>query len=200
MNITLQQIQKETEDWLENFIEKPNAAFGGFEICPFAKHARTNKKITFRMGKHPYHDLVEHCKDGNQGYDVFIYAYDPDEWNVDDFHKMVYKANDEDLAENDMISLPDHPHSEEKVNGVILNQGTYAYSMVAPLTALNNASAKLHSEGYYNHWNNAEEYMTAIFRGRIDPRSGVQKPSLNAQALKAIKSIKNDVMSLFEHY
>jgi hypothetical protein len=200
MNTELQKIQKDTEEWLENFIEKPNTAFGGLEICPFAKHARTNKKITFRIGKHPYHDLVEHCKDGNQGYDVFIYAYDPSEWDTDAFHEMVYKANDENLADHDMISLPDHPHSEERVNGVILNQGTYAYNMIAPLAALNSASAKLHSEGYYNHWRNAEEYMEAIFRGRVDPRTGIQKPSLNSRAMKTIKTIKNDIMSVFEHY
>ena len=101
---------------------------------------------------------------------MFIYAYDPKEWSSDEFHNLIYDANDNILAQHDLISLSDHPDSKEVVNGVVLNQGTYAYSMIAPLSALNEASAKLHKQGYYDHWENAEEYLTSLFRGRTDPR------------------------------
>jgi len=99
MKIDLQQAQKDTELWLKNSIEVPTPAMNGVAVCPYAKHARTNQKITFRLGVHPYEDLVEHAKVGNQGYDVFMYVYDPSKWDPKVFHDMVYLANDGDLAQ-----------------------------------------------------------------------------------------------------
>jgi len=170
MEINLQQAEHETKDWLEYHVETPKKELGGFALCPFAKQARLKNKITFRLGKHPLNDLIEHAKNGNQGYDVFMFVYDPEEWNADEFHEMIYKGNDEYLAQVDLLSLPDHPHDPETINGISCNQGTYAYSMIAPLTALNEASAKLHKSGYYDSWDASEEYMEALFRGRKDPR------------------------------
>jgi hypothetical protein len=171
MEINLQQVEDETKDWLEYFVEKPRKELDGFALCPFAKQARMKNKITFRIGIHPYTDLVTHAMNGNDGYDVFMYVYDPDACDKDEFHEMVYKGNDEHLAHVDLISLPDHPHEIEKINGVLCNQGTYAYSLIAPLKALEEASAKLHKSGYYDSWKDADEYMHGLFRGRKDPRS-----------------------------
>ena len=43
--------------------------------------------------------------------------------------------------------------------------------MIAPLSALNEASAKLYENGYYDNFKNvSEEYFQALFRGRVDPR------------------------------
>ena len=171
MKINLQQAEHETKEWLEFHVEKPREELNGFALCPYAKQARLKNKITFRLGVHPLNDLIEHAEHGNQGYDVFMYVYDPEEWDSDTFHKMVYKGNDSYLAQVDLLSLPDHPDSVEEINGIKCNQGTYAYSMIAPLTALDEAAAKLHKAGYYNSWDASDEYMTDLFRGRKDPRS-----------------------------
>jgi len=171
MEINLQRVENETKKWLENFVETPKEELNGFAPCPYARQARIKNKITFRLGEHPYLDLVEHALIGNNGYDVFMYVYDPDEWGAEEFHTMVYKGNDEHLAQVDLISLPDHPYEPEGTNKLTFNQGTYAYSMIAPLTALNEASAKLHKSGYYDSWEDADEYMEGLFRGRKDPRS-----------------------------
>jgi hypothetical protein len=171
MEINLQKVEDETKEWLENFVDIPRQELNGFALCPYAKQARLKNKITFRIGGHPYTDLVEHAVNGNDGYDVFMYVYNPDDWNKDAFHEMVYKGNDDHLAQVDLISLPDHPHEVEKINGVLCNQGTYAYSMITAISALDNASAKLHKAGYYNAWKDSDEYMHGLFRGRNDPRN-----------------------------
>lgn len=171
MEINLQQVEDETKDWLENFVEVKRDELDGFALCPYAKQARLKNKITFRIGDHPLNDLIEHAKIGNQGYDVFMYVYDPDVWHKDKFHDMVYNGNDNHLAQVDLISLPDHPHEVEKINGLLCNQGTYAYSMIAPLKALEQASASLYKNGYYDSWKDADEYMHGLFRGRKDPRN-----------------------------
>ena len=77
MEINLQQVEDETKDWLENFVEVKRDELDGFALCPYAKQARLKNKITFRIGDHPLNDLIEHAKIGNQGYDVFMYVYDP---------------------------------------------------------------------------------------------------------------------------
>ena len=171
MEINLQQVEDETKEWLENFVDIPRQELNGFALCPYAKQARLKNKITFRIGEDPYTDLVEHAVNGNDGYDVFMYVYNPDDWNKDAFHEMVYKGNDEHLAQVDLISLPDHPYEHESINGIVCNQGKYAFNMIAPLSALNEASAKLYKNGYYDNFHNvSEDYMTALFRGRKDPR------------------------------
>ena len=37
MEINLQQVEDETKDWLEYFVEKPRKELDGFALCPFAK-------------------------------------------------------------------------------------------------------------------------------------------------------------------
>ena len=79
MEINLQQVEDETKEWLENFVDIPRQELNGFALCPYAKQARLKNKITFRIGEDPYTDLVEHAVNGNDGYDVFMYVYNPDD-------------------------------------------------------------------------------------------------------------------------
>jgi hypothetical protein len=68
-----------------------------------------------------------------------------------------------------LIALADHPADVETVNGVAMNQGTYAIVFVQSLDKLNHFARLLAPKGFYKGWD--EEYLTVLFSGRQDPRA-----------------------------
>jgi hypothetical protein len=85
-----------------------------------------------------------------------------------DFHQQLERANQDFLLAKDLIVLEDHPSDPEMVNGVCLNQGTYALSMVQGLSDLNNKARVMANKGFYKSW--PEEYLANLFNHRPDPR------------------------------
>jgi hypothetical protein len=67
-----------------------------------------------------------------------------------------------------LIALADHPDDVETVNGVIMNQGTYAIIFVQDLAKLNHFAKILGKKDFYLDW--PDEYLDVLFAGRIDPR------------------------------
>ena len=100
--------------------------------------------------------------------EVVIYAYDPAEWSYATFHASIESANTEFLLPRDIVALEDHPADIEDVNGVVMNQGTYALALVQSLSKLDTAAKQVGSKGFYHGW--PEEYLTGLFNHRQDPR------------------------------
>jgi len=154
--------------WSETFVEVPHPALGGWPPCPFARSARLNRTIQVLTGADPYFDLRNRARWGMGAYEVIVYAYDPEDWPYNRFHSAVESANTEFLLARDILALEDHPEDVEDVNGVIMNQGKYALVLVQSLSKLNTAAAQMASKGFYHAW--PEEYLTGLFRHRVDPR------------------------------
>jgi hypothetical protein len=55
------------------------------------------------------------------------------------------------------------------VNGVCMNQGTYALMLVQNLSDLNEKAQLVAKKGFYDTW--PEEYLQALFNHRKDPRA-----------------------------
>jgi hypothetical protein len=64
--------------------------------------------------------------------------------------------------------LEDHPAAVEDVNGVIMNQGKYALSLVQSLSDLDRRAQQVADKGFYHAW--PEDYLTELFQHRQDPR------------------------------
>jgi hypothetical protein len=104
-----------------------------------------------------------------QQYQVIIYAYDPAEWTVEYFSPRLKSANQDFLLAADLIVLEDHPAAVEDVNGVIMNQGQYALSLVQCLSDLNQRAKQMAVKEFYHAW--PEDYLQDLFENRIDPRN-----------------------------
>jgi hypothetical protein len=100
--------------------------------------------------------------------EVIIYAYDPLEWPHELFAASIDSANRDHLLHNDILALEDHPADVENVNGVIMNQGTYALALVQSLSDLNAKAKLVAKKGFYDTW--PEDYLQALFQHREDPR------------------------------
>ena len=164
----LEQVRADIESWIENFVEVPHPALGGFPPCPFARQARMKRTFEVYLGADPYYDLKNRARWGMGNREVIIYAYDPAEWSHELFSSSIESANTEHLLRNDILALEDHPADVENVNGVIMNQGKYALALVQCLSDLNTKAKQMASKGFYHDW--PEEYLQGLFYHRQDPR------------------------------
>jgi hypothetical protein len=72
------------------------------------------------------------------------------------------------LVARNLLALEDHPGDPEIVNGVSMNQGTYALALVQSLSDLDKKAKAMAQKGFYNTW--TEEYLKGLFFHRKDPR------------------------------
>jgi hypothetical protein len=167
MLMELDEVKQSILKWMENFLEVEHPALGKWAPCPYARKARLDGRIDIRLGINPYDDLIDLAKEGIGDKEVVVLAYDPQLYSADEYEIDIAEGNAA-IKEYGLISLSDHPNSLEEVNGVEMNHGEYALSIVAPTVNLNDASAKLYRAGYYDTWK--ESYMDDVFTGRKDPR------------------------------
>jgi hypothetical protein len=164
----LEQVKKDIEHWLVNFVEVANPALGGWPPCPYARKARLDNDFDVRIGSTPIADLQALRVNGLPK-SVVIFAYDPKLISRETFSKELEFSNTSFLLEKDLLVLEDHPDDPEIVNGVCMNQGTYALALVQSLSDLNAKAQFMASKGFYHGW--PEGYLTGLFQHRRDPRS-----------------------------
>jgi hypothetical protein len=100
---------------------------------------------------------------------VFSLAYDPTDVSYTELSRAIDIGNREFLLPNNLLSLEDHPDDSEVVNGVVMNNGTYALALVQSLSDLNEKAQLVAKKGFYDTW--PEDYLQALFKHRIDPRT-----------------------------
>jgi hypothetical protein len=166
--LNIDTVAQDIEQWIVNFVEVPHPALGGWPPCPYARSARMKKSYDVRVGVDPYFDLKNQARWGMGNREVIIYAYDPVEWPYELFSNSLKNANNEHLLKADIIALEDHPTDVEMVNGVCMNQGTYALALVQSLSDLNVKAQTIATKGFYHNW--PEDYLQGLFEHRKDPR------------------------------
>jgi len=166
--LNLKTVKQDIERWITDFVEVPHPALGGWAPCPYARKARLEQDYDIRLGLAPIHDLVQISKNGLGGNSVVMFAYDPKDTSFKELSYAIDLCNKEFLLPNDLLALEDHPDDPEIVNGVSMNQGTYALALVQSLSDLNAKAKLVARNGFYKEW--PEEYLTALFQHREDPR------------------------------
>ena len=167
--LNLETVKQDIEQWIENFVEVPHPSLGGWAPCPYARKARLDRDFEVRLGLAPIHDLIKISKTGIEGKGVIAIAYDPDHYTHEEFSSALDIANREFLLPNDLLALEDHPNDPEIVNGIAMNQGTYALALVQSLSDLNEKARLVAKAGFYDTW--PEEYLQVLCKHRKDPRT-----------------------------
>jgi hypothetical protein len=121
-----------------------------------------------QLGTDPYHDLNALAAAGLGSAQVVIFAYIPAAWNQEYFESKLSAANQDFLLAANLIVLGDHPDDPEIVNGVSMNQGTYALAMCQSLSDLDAKAHMMADKGFYHNW--PEQYLQQLFEHRKDPR------------------------------
>jgi hypothetical protein len=166
--LDLERVTYDIERWMANFVEVPHPSLGGWAPCPYARKARLDRDFEIRLGVNPYFDLkfISHTGITQS---VIIFVYKSTAYSYEQFHSQIKSANTEFLSDKNLIALEDHPADPEIVNGVTMNQGTYALALVQNLTDLDQKARALAGKGFYDSW--PEPYLQALFNHRQDPRT-----------------------------
>jgi hypothetical protein len=167
--MNLETVKQDIENWIVNFVEVPHPALGGFPPCPYARSARLKNSYQVFLGTDPYYDLKHRARHGMGSSEVIVYAYDPVEWPNELFASSLDHANKDFLLAADLLALEDHPNDVEIVNGVCMNQGTYALALVQSVSDLDTKAQLMARKGFYDTW--PEDYLQALFQHRRDPRT-----------------------------
>jgi hypothetical protein len=167
--MNLETVKQDIERWIVNFVEVPHPALGGFPPCPYARSARLKNSYQVFLGTDPYYDLKHRARHGMGSSEVIVYAYDPVEWPNELFASSLDHANKDFLLAADLLALEDHPNDVEIVNGVCMNQGTYALALVQSVSDLDTKAQLMARKGFYDTW--PEDYLQALFQHRQDPRT-----------------------------
>jgi len=163
-----QTVQQDIESWIQNFVEVPHPALGGWAPCPYARKARLDRDFEVRLGLAPIHDLVNISRRGLGSKSVVMFVYEPDQVSHKELGHAVKVCNQEFLLPRGFIALEDHPADAEIVNGVSMNQGAYALALVQGVQDLDAKAAAMAARGFYDTW--PEDYLQELFKGRRDPR------------------------------
>jgi hypothetical protein len=166
--LDLATVQNDIERWIADFVEVPHPALGGWAPCPYARKARLDRDFEVRLGVNPYFDLKVVSQTGIDK-SVVIFAYDSKAYSAEQFSVQITSANTEFLLSQNLLALEDHPESVETVNGVTMNQGTYALALVQSLSDLNQKAQQMARQGFYDTW--PADYLQELFQHRQDPRS-----------------------------
>ena len=164
---TREQIIEDVRLWSKHFLEVPNLHLGGVPACPFAKKAWMDKKVWVAVKtkrstyKKELNDCLKNLDFTKKEILIFCdpyYSYSPDELHMatEDFNEW-YNRKDFYF----MSFHPSNPATEEEQKFLVSpNNDTnvpgpdYKYSMmlVQKFSQLQEASDKLHRQGYYKLW------------------------------------------------
>lgn len=164
--LDLESVQYDIERWMATFVEVPHPSLGGWAPCPYARKARLDRDFEVRVGVNPYFDLKVIAQTGISR-SVVIFAYESTAYSYEQFHAQIQSANTEFLLDKDLLALEDHPQAPEIVNGVAMNQGSYALALVQCLTDLDQKAQAIARQGFYQGWPRA--YLDDLFQHRRDP-------------------------------
>ena len=166
--LDLDTVTYDIERWMATFVEVPHPALGGWAPCPYARKARLDRDFEVRLGVNPYFDLkfIAHTGIAKS---VVIFVYESTDYSYEQFHAFIESANQEFLLSQDLLALEDHPADAEIVNGVSMNQGTYALALIQSLSDLDTKARLMAQRGFYDTW--PEDYLQTLFNHRQDPRS-----------------------------
>ncbi len=143
MKTTESSYNQSIERWVLDLLGKPNPAFGNLPPCPYAKKEWLSGNVDVK----PFKNFVEFDKDiQNLQKEVVIYYFDT--IPLQDLQSIVKRYN---KKYRHLLFYDEHPESEEKVAGVLLNSGIRAIIVQNRKELLEKREELMDTE-YYSNW------------------------------------------------
>ena len=155
-------------NWIKDFVTKPNPVFGNLPPCPFAQKAIVDDKVEFvelnrTADWRTIYQLIWNTDFDRR--DVLCIIADPRQFTAEQTVAMAEELNHRFMP-RDVVILEDHPDIEEKVKSVRLNNGHYTLFLAQRLSKLERFSKMLESGPYYRNWSKAYLESVKGFRAR----------------------------------
>ena len=178
----IQKARKIKEDvrlWSKHYLEIPNKHLGGYPACPFAKMAWLQDKVQIEIKPKflPYKkELNDHIYTLDFAVKEILIFCDPFySYTPNQFHQITEEYNDKYNKIN-MYFMSFHPHNPATTEDqaflvepeghapAITSDLKYSMMLVQKFSQLQEASDKLHKQGYYKKW--PREYYEDIVGSR----------------------------------
>jgi hypothetical protein len=161
------------QNWISDFVTKPNPIFGDLPPCPFAQKAMIDGKVEFLEldGVAGYETLYGHIWNFDfDDKDVLCMIAERDHFTTRETTDIAHDLNKYWMPK-DIVVLEDHPDIPEHVKHVKLNNGHYTLFLAQRLSKLNRFSKMLESGPYYKNW--SKTYLESVkgFRDHSTDRS-----------------------------
>ena len=173
------QIKQDVRKWSKHFLEVPNLHLGGVPACPFAKKAWHDKKVLIeskRKNKWYKTELNSHLDklDFNK-HDILIFCDAYYNYSLEDFQDIIDAYNNW-YNKKDIFFMgfhPRNPANEEEQEFLVSPSGevpavdsdlAYSMMLIQKFSQLQEASDKLHRQGYYKLW--PKEYYRDVVVSR----------------------------------
>lgn len=155
--MSVEQLKTDISKWVLDWVSVYNEQLGTVP-CPYAKAALLDNKINYATVKDidGIKGLCQLFAMGGMKNDLLIIGLDRTTVTHDELSSCVKFINNTILMPAGFVALEDHPDDEETINGVVMNQGTWALVMIQELSKINKASKILEAQGYYKNWSKDE--------------------------------------------
>ena len=150
------------QNWINNFVTKPNPVFGNLPPCPFARKAIVDNKVEFQemIGTTDYATLYQTvCNFDWDTKDVLCMILPGDHFSAKETVEIARDLNSY-FMRRDIVVLEDHPKISERVSSVKLNNGEFILFLAQSLSKLNHFSKVLESGPYYKNW--SKSYLQSV--------------------------------------
>ena len=150
------------QNWISDFVTKPNPIFGNLPPCPFAQKAIIDGKVEFLEldGVAGYGTVYGHIWNFDfDDKDVLCMIAEQDHFTADETVDIAQRLN-EYWMPRDVVVLEDHPGIPENVKDVKLNNGHYILFLAQRLSKLNRFSKMLEVGHYYKNW--SKSYLESV--------------------------------------
>jgi len=150
----IETFKQDIEEWIVQFLSAQHEKLGGHTPCPhaFAAMARDNIAYTTIVSLEHLWSVLENINSVNfTDAEVHIIGMDPSLVT----HQQLYHIREVynlKWRPQGLVALDDHPTNVEEINGVRMNQGTYAMLLVQSREKLEKARGALKRSGYYDLW------------------------------------------------
>jgi hypothetical protein len=161
------EIKKDVRKWSEHFLEIPNKHLGGFPACPFAKKTWQDNKVIIevkRKNKWYKTELNAQLKQLDfHVHEILIFCDPYFNYSLEEFQDIIDAYNDW-YNEKDIFFMgfhPLNPANEEEQEFLVTPNGEtplvesdlmYSMMLIQKFSQLQEASDKLHRQGYYKKW------------------------------------------------
>ena len=135
------------EDWVLNFLSKPNSAFDNLPPCPYAKKAWLDGNVEVKEFQ-SFASMRKDLDEWNKEVVIYLFQYTTLP-RCGELEALSSKFNEQ---YPDFLFLEESPDLVEDVGGVIVNQGELCMMLVQKRKPLEEAREELMKTGYYDNW------------------------------------------------
>ncbi len=148
-------------EYMKEFLEKPHPAFGGLPVCPFARKARLEDRILYKVVRfctgaefNPdspvFRVIREFCQE--ERYEVLLVIH-PEKQAMTRLamQEFIDCLNDK-ISDTGLVAFAGHPDDDFNIQDVYTRQEPYINFTVQTKQLVKVASDSLLKTAYYNNW------------------------------------------------